>query len=126
MPDGGVRELRPAPELQTFQQLRLLFTDPIQHDYEVIRKVVLFGERVTTRGEETGLDRTTVAAKARRFIEKGMLGLVDDRATQAGRKPHAFPAQVASYILAPTPTRACSTPWRSRCATSRRASPGRT
>jgi len=84
---------------QTFQQLRLLFTDPIQHDYEVIRTVVLFGERVTTRGEETGLDRTTVADKARRFIEKGMLGLVDERTTQAGRKPHAFPAQVASYIL---------------------------
>ncbi len=92
-----------ALKSQTFQQLRLLFTDPIQHDYEVIREVVLFGERVTVRGEETGLDRTTVADKARRFIEKGMLGLVDERAMQAGRKPHAFPDHVASYILCREP-----------------------
>jgi hypothetical protein len=86
-------------EPQTFQQLRLLFTDPIQHDYEVIRTVVLFGERVTRRSEETGLDRTRVADKARRFIEQGMFGLVDERTTRAGRKPHPFPVHIAGYIL---------------------------
>jgi transposase InsO family protein len=82
-----------------FEQLRLLFTDPIQHDYEVIRPVVLFGERVTQRSEETGVDRTTVADKARRFIERGMVGLVDERLAKAGRKPHSFPEPVAGYIL---------------------------
>src|SRR5579871_1949713 len=46
-PNGKQSRPMPTPEPQTFQQLRLLFTDPIQHDYEVIRQVVLFGERVT-------------------------------------------------------------------------------
>jgi len=87
------------PEPESFQQLRLLFIDPIQHDYEVIRTVVLLGERVTQRSEETGFDRTTVADKARRFVEKGMFGLADARATQAGRKPHALPEDAAGYIL---------------------------
>ena len=32
-----------------FQQLRMRFTDPIQHDYEVIRPIVLFGERDSER-----------------------------------------------------------------------------
>ncbi len=33
------------PEPESFQQLRLLFSDPIQHDYEVIRTVKHFLER---------------------------------------------------------------------------------
>ena len=89
----------PIAEPGTFQQLRLLFTDPIQHDYEVIRDVVLFGERITQRSTETGLDRTTVADKARRFLQQGMFGLVDARTTTAGRKPHPFPEHIAGYML---------------------------
>jgi transposase InsO family protein/transposase len=88
-----------TPEPQPFAQLRLGFTDPIQHDYEVIRDVLLLGKRVTQRSEETGLDRTTVADKARRFLEKGMLGLLDERARAAGRPSHPFPNHVAGYIL---------------------------
>ncbi len=30
----------PTPEPDDFHQLELLFTDPLQHDYEVIRRVV--------------------------------------------------------------------------------------
>jgi hypothetical protein len=82
-----------------FTQLKLLFTDPLQHDYEVIRPVVLFAELVATRSAQTGLDRTTVGEKARRFIQQGMLGLLDQRATHSGRKPHTFPEPVATYIL---------------------------
>src|SRR5207249_3923462 len=82
-----------------FHQLKLLFIDPIQHDYEVIRPVVLFSETTTARSGETGLDRSTIGDKARRFVQQGMLGLVDERSTKAGRKPHAFPNPVASYVL---------------------------
>jgi transposase len=82
-----------------FTQLKLLFTDPLQHDYEVIRPVVLFAELVRTRSAQTGLDRTTVGEKARRFMEQGMLGLADQRATHSGRKPHTFPEPIATYIL---------------------------
>jgi len=82
-----------------FQQLKLLFTDPIQHDYEVIRPVVLFAELIAVRSEQTSLDRSTVGEKARRFLQNGMLGLLDQRATKSGRKMHAFPDPVARYIL---------------------------
>src|SRR5437762_5113390 len=79
-----------------FQQLQLLFTDPLQFDYEVVRPIVLFSEHLTTRSEQTGIDRTTISLKARRFLQKGMLGLLDQRATQSGRKPHTFPEPVAA------------------------------
>jgi transposase InsO family protein len=82
-----------------FDQLKLLFTDPIQHDYEAIRPIVLFAEPVTHRSEQIGLDRTTIGDKARRFVQKGMLGLLDQRATHSGRRAHAFPDPVAAYIL---------------------------
>jgi transposase InsO family protein len=89
----------PTAEPEGFEQLALRFTDPIQHDYEVIREVVLFGSPPAQRADETGLDRSTVSAKARRFLEEGMVGLVDQRTTKAGRTPHGFPARVAGCLL---------------------------
>jgi hypothetical protein len=88
-----------APEPDDFQQLQLLFTDPIQHDYEVIRKVVLYAETLAQRAVETGLDRSTIGDKARRFLVEGMLGLADQRPGHVGRKPHPFPEWVAGYLL---------------------------
>jgi putative transposase len=88
----------PAPD-DEFQQLQLRFTDPVQHDYEVIRPVLLFGTPLGTRSEQTGLDRATVRAHARRFLEQGMLGLADQRPARAGRPAHAFPPPVARYLL---------------------------
>ena len=82
-----------------FQQLQLLFTDPLQFDYEVIRPIVLFSEHISTRSQQTGIERTTIGEKARRFLQKGMLGLLDQRTTQSGRKLHAFPEPVAGYML---------------------------
>jgi hypothetical protein len=89
----------PTPEPEAFEQLALRFIDPLQHDYEVIRDVVLFATTLTERAAETGLDRSTVGAKARRFVEDGMLGLADQRTTRAGRKPHPFPQRVAGFLL---------------------------
>jgi hypothetical protein len=82
-----------------FQQLQLLLTDPVQFDYEVIRPIVLFSEHISTRSQQTGIERTTIGEKARRFLQKGMLGLFDQRTTQSGRKLHAFPEPVAGYML---------------------------
>jgi hypothetical protein len=39
----------------------------------------LFAETVAERSRQTGLERTVVGAKARRFATAGMLGLVDQR-----------------------------------------------
>jgi hypothetical protein len=61
---------------ESFQQLALRFTDPIQHDYEVIRGIMLADESVAERSRITGVDRDTVSEKARRFLQHGMFGAV--------------------------------------------------
>ena len=82
-----------------FNQLRLLFTDPIQHDYEAIRPVVLFAKPITQRSEETEIGRMTLSDKARRFVTEGMSGLADKRTTNSGRQRKGYPEPVARYIL---------------------------
>ena len=77
---------------EEFNQLRLRFTDPLQHDYEVIRPVVLFSQPISERSRETEMERTTVSEKARRFITEGMLGLVDQCKEHSGRQGHEYPS----------------------------------
>jgi hypothetical protein len=84
---------------EEFAQYQLPFIDYLQHDYEVIRPIVLFAETITERSRQTGLERTTIGDKARRFVQEGMLGLVDRRAGHAGRKGHRYPEPVAAYML---------------------------
>ena len=84
---------------EDFAQYQLQFIDPIQYDYEVIRPIVLFAETIAERSRQTGLERTTIGDKARRFLQDGMLGLVDQRAGHAGRKGHRYPEAVAAYLL---------------------------
>lgn len=84
---------------EDFAQYQLHFIDPIQDDYEVIRPIVLFAETIAERSRQTGLERTTIGDKARRFLHDGMLGLVDQRAGHAGRKGHRYPEAVAAYML---------------------------
>jgi hypothetical protein len=84
---------------EDFAQYKLQFVDYIQHDYEVIRPIVLFAETIAERSRQTGIERTSVGDKARRFVIEGMLGLVDQRVGQAGRKGHVYPEAVAAYML---------------------------
>ncbi len=86
------------PASERFQQLALRFTDPVQHDYEVIRGIMLADETIAYRSQVTGLDRDTVSEKARRFIQHGMFGLVDRRTTTP-KGQHRYPDVVAGYIL---------------------------
>ena len=58
---------------EDFAQYKLHFIDAIQHDYEVIRPIVLFAETIAERSRQTGLERTTIGDKARRFVQEGML-----------------------------------------------------
>lgn len=84
---------------EDFEQIRLQFVDPLQHDYEVVRPIVLHGETAAERSRQTGLDRTTVADKARRFILEGMAGL-QDRRTQPRDPPEpVYPEAIAGYIV---------------------------
>ena len=84
---------------EDFAQYQLQFVDYIQHDYEVIRPIVLLAETIAERSRQTGIERTVVGDKARRFAIEGMLGLVDQRTEHAGRKGHVYPAAVAAYML---------------------------
>ena len=43
---------------EDFVDLRQYFVDPIQHDYEVIRPIVLFAETAAERSRQTGVERT--------------------------------------------------------------------
>jgi hypothetical protein len=88
-----------VPAAEDFAQYQLQFIDAIQHDYEVIRPIVLFAETMAERSRQTGIERTVVGEKARRFVMEGMLGLVDQRARHAGRKGHVYPEAVAAYML---------------------------
>jgi transposase InsO family protein len=84
---------------EEFEHIRRQFIDPIQHDYEVIRPIVLFAETAAERSRQTGVERTVVGDKARRFVLEGMLGLTDRRAEAAGRKGRSYPEAIASYIV---------------------------
>jgi transposase InsO family protein len=86
------------PAAREFDQLALKFVDPIQHDYEVIRPIVLFEETVSARSEQLGLSRTTVGDKARRFVQQGMMGLLPAAATPHEKEP-TYPTPIAAYIL---------------------------
>lgn len=85
--------------IEVFAQLRLKFTDPIQYHYEVIRPIMLYAQTISERSRETGVERTQVGEKAKRFIQQGMLGLVDQRLDNPGRERHQYPDPIAEYIL---------------------------
>jgi transposase InsO family protein/transposase len=57
----------------------LPFDDLTQHRYEIIRPVVVIGNRTATeRAKETGTHPETVGRLKRRFEQQGMLGLIPD------------------------------------------------
>ena len=84
---------------EEFGQLRLKFTDPIQDGYEIIRPIVLFDETVSERSRQTGLERRRIGEKAKSFVHKGMLGLVDERTETTKGQVHEYPEAVAEYIF---------------------------
>src|SRR5262249_11988457 len=78
-PRGARREalpVRPSPDADDSQ---LLFLDPTQYRYELIRPLLLCPERTATqRAQETGTHPETVGRLKRRFAQQGMLGLVPE------------------------------------------------
>ena len=84
---------------EEFAQIRLHFVDPLQHDYEVIRPIVLYGETAAERSRQTGMERTTVGDKARRFILEGMAGHRDQRTQTRDPQDPVYPEAIAGYIV---------------------------
>jgi putative transposase len=84
---------------EDFAHIRQHFIDSIQHDYEVIRPIVLFAETAAERSRQTGVERTVVGDKARRFVLEGMDGLRDRRTEARGAQTPGYPDAIAEYIL---------------------------
>jgi transposase InsO family protein len=85
--------------VEDFAQYTLHFVDDSQHDYAVIRPMVLCAETIAEGRRQTGIARTVVGAKARRFAMEGMLGLVDQRLGNLGPQGHVYPEAIAAHIL---------------------------
>jgi transposase len=84
---------------EDFAQIRMQFIDPLQHDYEVVRPIVLFGETAAERSRQTGIDRTVIGDKARRFVTDGMIGLTDGRTQPRPSDGPIYPEAIAGYII---------------------------
>ncbi|ETX03613.1 MAG: hypothetical protein ETSY1_46690 (plasmid) [Candidatus Entotheonella factor] len=84
---------------EDFEQIRMFFLDPLQHDYEVIRPIVLFGETAAERSRQTGIDRTVIGEKARRFVTDSMGALADGRTQPAVGEGPIYPEAIAGYII---------------------------
>ena len=86
-------------EPDEFFQIREHCIDPLQHDYEVIRPIGLFAETAAERSRQTGIERTVVGAKARRFVLEGIEGLRDRRTEPREPQASVYPDAMARYIL---------------------------
>jgi hypothetical protein len=85
--------------VEGFAQIRMYFIDLLQHDYEVVRPIVLFGVTTAERSRQTGIDRTVIGDKARRFITDGMIGLTDGRTQPRPSDGPIYPEALAGYII---------------------------
>ena len=84
---------------EDFAQIRMHVIDPLQYYYEVVRPMLLFGETAAERSRQTGMERTVVGEKARRFVTQGMLGLADGRTQPPAGEGPLYPEAIAAYIL---------------------------
>jgi len=98
-PNGNTLRNAQVAAQDDFARIRTEFIDPFQHDYEAIRPVVLHRETAAERSRQTGIDRTTIADKAKRFVTGGMLGLADGRTQPTGSEGSIYPDGIAAYIL---------------------------
>jgi transposase/transposase InsO family protein len=86
--------------MSDYAQLQLHFVDPGQRRYEVIRPIVLIGNRTAEeRAKETQLHPETVRDLSRRFRKQGMLGLFPEQ-TQVvtPRRGKAVPEEVVAEL----------------------------
>src|SRR5688500_7145044 len=72
-----------------WEQLVALFEWPEQENYEVIRPLVLFGEPVTERSEETGVSERTLYRRVEGFEREGMESLFSAEKARRKRLPPA-------------------------------------
>lgn len=72
-----------------WEQLVSLFEWPEQENYEVIRPLVLFGELVVERSEQTGVSERTLYRRVEGFEREGMESLFSVEKARRKRLPPA-------------------------------------
>jgi hypothetical protein len=86
--------------ISEYAQLPLRFVDSVPRRYEVLRPLILLGERTTAqRAEEPQLPPETVRDLTRRFRQQGMLGLFPEQTDSVS--PHrgkTIPAAVMEEL----------------------------
>ena len=85
MPAGPRPRRQPTDE---WDQLRLLVTSPEQEAYELLRPIVLFGQPIRARAQETAVPERSLRRKAARFASAGLQSLfaVEVEPTQDRRR----------------------------------------
>ena len=82
-----------AEHTDDWQELLPLFDWPEQQAYEEVRPLVLFGDSVAERANETGTPQRTMYRRVKRFANEGMLSLFGaDPATERARRRGLEPA----------------------------------
>jgi hypothetical protein len=86
--------------MSEYAQLQLRFVDSVQRRYEVIRPIVLLGDRTAAqRAEETQLHPEPVRDLTRRFRQHGMRGLLPTQTEiVTPRRGKAVPATVVEEL----------------------------
>jgi putative transposase len=87
---GGRRRRSRAEHTDEWEQVELLCGWPEQRKYELIRPLVLFGDPVTERAEETGASERTLYRRTSAFRAEGMESLFGSETTRRRRLPPAM------------------------------------
>src|SRR5579883_2063235 len=91
---------QPQPTEPAWEQLRLDFTWPEQELYESVRPMVLFGQSAIERAEATGISRSTLTKRAKRFQREGIRGLLPHIPKPDETAPRPLLKTVRSHIRA--------------------------
>ncbi len=83
------RRERSAPT-EVWEQLLPLFEWPEQESYEEVRPLVLFGQSVAERAEQTGASSRTLYRRIDRFEQEGMESLFDSGRAKRRKLPPAI------------------------------------
>lgn len=87
---GGRRRRSRAEHTDDWEQIELLCGWPEQRNYELIRPLVLFGNPVTERAEETDVSERTLYRGTPAFRAEGMESLFGSETIRRRRLPPAM------------------------------------
>src|SRR5919197_5597422 len=85
--------------LEEWLELRKRCPWPEQQRYEVLRSVVLYGQSPAERALETGVPRSSLYERVKRFRQLGMISLFTDVATAQRPRTPTLPPDMRQFIV---------------------------